>query len=132
VGQFVKAAAIGAIAFMVLDTVWLGFIMKTFYRDALAPIARMANGGMAPLWPAAAGVYVLLGVGMALFVVPRAASLGSAAAFGAGFGLVVYGVYDFTNLSTLAQWPVALTLVDMAWGAVASAIASAAVFAMVR
>ena len=28
-----------------------------------------------------------------------------AAAYGALFGLVVYGVYDFTNYSTLRQWP---------------------------
>ena len=39
-----------------------------------------------------------------------------AAAFGALFGLVVYGVYDFTNYSTLRQWPLVLALADTAWG----------------
>ena len=66
----------------------------------------MGDGGMAPNWPAAFVVYVLLGTGIALFVIPRASTRPSAAAaFGALFGLVVYGVYDFTNYSTLRQWP---------------------------
>jgi uncharacterized membrane protein len=43
------------------------------------------------------------------------------------FGLVVYGVYDFTNYSTLRQWPFVLTLADTAWGAMASALAAMAV-----
>ena len=116
-GHTIKLAAIGAVAFMVLDGVWLGLLMKNFYRDQLAPIVRLADGGIAPNWPAAFVVYVLLGTGIALFVIPRASTVPLAAAYGALFGLVVYGVYDFTNYSTLRQWPFVLTLADMAWGA---------------
>jgi uncharacterized membrane protein len=126
-GTTIKLAAVGAVAFMVLDGIWLGLLMKTFYREQLAPIVRLANGGIAPNWPSAFVVYVLLGVGIAVFVAPRASTLSSAAAFGALFGLVVYGVYDFTNYSTLRQWPFVLTLADAAWGATASALASVAV-----
>src|SRR6187399_3683240 len=131
-GLTIKLAAVGAVAFMVLDFVWLGLLMKTFYRDQLAPIARLADGGIAPNWPAAFVVYVLLGTGIALFVIPRASTLPSAAAFGALFGLVVYGVYDFTNYSTLRQWPFALTLADTAWGAFASAAAAMVVWTVNR
>ena len=120
-------AAIGAVGFMVLDGIWLGLLMKNFYRDQLAPIARLADGGFAPNWPAAAVVYALLGTGIAVFVIPRASTVSLAAAYGALFGLVVYGVYDFTNYSTLRQWPLALTLADVTWGAVASAACAAAV-----
>ena len=38
----------------------------------------------------------------------------------AALGAVACGVYDFANDSTLRQWPFALTLADVAWGAVAS------------
>ena len=55
--------------------------------------------------------------------IPRASTVSLAAAYGALFGLVVYGVYDFTNYSTLRQWPFVLTLADVAWGAAASAVA---------
>ena len=71
----IKLAAIGAVAFMVLDGVWLGLLMKNFYREQLAPIVRLGDGGMAPNWPAAFVVYVLLGTGIALFVIPRAATV---------------------------------------------------------
>src|ERR1700759_3662515 len=100
----IKLAALGAVAFMVLDGIWLGVVMKNFYRDQLAPLVRLANGGIAPHWPGGLGVYVLLGTGIAVFVAPRSATVALAAASGALFGFVVYGVYDFTNYSTLRQW----------------------------
>ena len=122
-----KLAAMGAVAFMVLDGIWLGLLMKNFYRDQLAPIVRLSDGGIAPNWPAALVVYALLGTGIALFVIPRASTVPLAAGYGALFGLVVYGVYDFTNYSTLRQWPFVLTLADVAWGSVATAACAAAV-----
>src|SRR3954453_11941227 len=128
----IKLAALGAVAFMVLDGVWLGVLMKKFYRDQLAPIARLADGDIAPNWPAAIVVYALLGTGIALFVIPRASTASLAAAYGALFGLVVSGVYDFPNYSTLRQWPFVLTLSDCARGAAASAVAAAAVLSVVR
>jgi len=131
-GQTIKLAALGAAACMVLDGVWLGLFMKNFYRDQLSPIVRLADGAIAPDWPAAIVVYALLGAGIALFVIPRAPTVPLAAMHGALFGLVVYGVYDFTNYSTLRQWPFVLTLTDTAWGAAASAIAAVAVRSVAR
>ena len=131
-GHTITPAVVGAVAYMVLDGIWLGLLMKTFYRDQLAPIVRLADGGIAPNWPAAFVVYVLLGTGIALFVIPRASTVSQAAAYGALFGLVVYGVYDFTNYSTLRQWPFVLTLADVAWGTVASSAAAAIVRMVVR
>src|SRR4029078_263687 len=106
--------------------------MKNFYREQLAPIVRLADGGIAPNWPAAFVVYALLGAGIAFFVIPRAATISLAAAYGAVFGLVVYGVYDFTNYSTLRQWPFVLTLADGAWGTLACAAAPAVVRSRAR
>ena len=127
-GQTITLAAIGAVAFMVLGGIWLGLLMKNFYRQQLAPIVRLADdGGIAPNWPAAFVVYAMLGLGIAVFVIPRAPTASMAAAYGAVLGLVVYGVYDFTNYSTLRQWPFALTLADVAWGVLASATAAAVV-----
>lgn len=131
-GHTIKLAVLGGLAFMVLDGLWLGVLMKNFYRDQLAPIVRLANGGISPNWPAALVVYALLGTGIALFVIPRASTIPSAAAYGALFGLVVYGVYNFTNYSTLRQWPFVLTLADAAWGTAATAIASMVVRSVVR
>ena len=81
--------------------------------------------------PAAILVYVLLAVGVAVFIVPRATDVLSAAAYGAIVGLVVYRVYDLTNYATLAQYPLAITLVDICWGKAATAICAAVVQAAV-
>ena len=110
-------------SFGVLDGIWLGIAMGTFYRTELAQLARTSGDKLAPLWLPALLVYVLLAVGIVAFVVPRAP--GPAPILrGALFGLVVYGVYDLTNLSTLEGWPVLLTAIDIAWGAAASALAT--------
>ena len=128
--QTVKQFLACMVGFMILDGIWLGVVMTSFYRDQLAPIARMADGALAPNWTAAFFVYVALGVGITVFVLPRATDSLSAATSGALFGLVVYGVYDLTNFATLAQYPLAVMFVDMAWGAVATAICAVAARAL--
>ena len=126
----IASVLVGIIGFVILDGIWLGLVMKDFYRTQLAPIGRIVDGAFVPVWSAAALVYVLLGLGVAVFVVPRAHSVGQAGAFGALFGLVVYGVYDLTNYSTLKDWPVQLTIADIVWGGVACAVVSIAAFSV--
>jgi uncharacterized membrane protein len=124
--QSLKLFAVALAAFVVLDGLWLGVIMRRFYRTQLTPIARMSGGSLAPIWPAAALVYVLLAVGVVAFAVPRAAGLASGGAmWGALLGVVMYGFYNLTNYSTLARWTMTMTIVDMAWGAFACGAAAA-------
>ena len=125
-----KSFLIALAGFVALDGMWLGVLMKGFYRDQLSAIARMKDGGFAPVWAAAGPVYVLLAIGVAVFVVSRAGDTWSAAKYGALFGLVVYGVYDLTNYSTLTQYPLAITVVDICWGICATAACAAAVKAL--
>ena len=106
------------VSFILLDTLWLGFLMNGFYKRHLAPLARMAGGSLAPIWPAAALVYPLLALGVTALVLTRARSPLDALGLGAVMGLVVYGVYDLTNYATLRDYPLVLAVVDMAWGAV--------------
>lgn len=130
--EALKSFATAALALGILDFVWLGVLMSDFYRTRLTSIARMAGGTMAPIWPAALLVYVALAAGIAIFVVPRATTVSSAAAFGALFGIVTYGVYDLTNYATLTSWPLAVTVIDIAWGAVLCAVTAAVTVAVVR
>jgi uncharacterized membrane protein len=91
-----------------------------------------AVGGCAPKWGAAGAFSVLLGAVRAVGAAPRASRGGTAAAHGALFGLIVYGVYDFTNLATLRHYPVQLAVVDVAWGTLASALCTIAVWTAAR
>lgn len=114
-----KLFATALAGFIVLDGVWLSVVMRQFYRDALGPIARTSpDGALAPIWAVAALVYLLLAAGSTFFVAPRVAGASLAVAFvwGALFGVVVYGVYDLTNWSTLKHYGATLALVDIAWG----------------
>jgi uncharacterized membrane protein len=47
-------------------------------------------------------------------------SLGATLWRGALFGLVTYATYDLTNLATVKDWPVLVTVVDMGWGTLLS------------
>ena len=51
-----------------------------------------------------------------------------ALAYGALFGLISYATYDLTNLATLREWPLLLTVVDLAWGAALAAAVSVATY----
>ena len=114
---------VALVSFGVLDGLWLGLLMGGFSRLQLSLIARLSGDKLAPLRTPALLVYVLLAFGIVALVLPRTPS-GPPTLRGALFGLIVYGVYDLTNLSTLKGWPIVLTAIDIAWGAAASAAAT--------
>lgn len=116
-----KLFFIAIVTVVVIDYIWLGFIMKGFYMDQFAELARKVDGEFKPVMWAAGIVYLLLGIGLVGFVLPRIDPQDSwliVFGWGALFGLIVYGVYDMTNHATLYRWPMALMAVDMTWGAV--------------
>lgn len=111
-----------AVAFGVLDFLWLSNAAPRLYRPAIGEI--MAD---TVRWPPAIAFYLIYLVGVtALVTLPalRDGGVGKAAWTGALFGLVAYATYDLTNQATLRVWPTHLTLIDMAWGAFATATAS--------
>lgn len=117
--QSLKLLGIVLPVFLLLDLVWLGVIMKGFYSQELGDLARRQGLALAPRWGAAILVYLLIPGGLVLFVRPLAGEgtpLWQAFAWGAAFGLVLYGVYDLTNLAVLDKWTVRMTVADILWG----------------
>jgi uncharacterized membrane protein len=55
-----------------------------------------------------------------------------AAIFGGLFGLFAYATYEMTNYATLRGWPLAVVVVDMAWGTAVTAAAAALGYAATR
>ncbi len=126
--QTCKLLAIVAPIVLAIDLLWLGVVMKGFYSQELGELARRQAGALAPRWGAALLVYILIPGGLVLFVRPLLganATPWQAVGWGAAFGLVLYGVYDLTNLSVLDKWTLRLTLADMAWGCVLCGASSA-------
>ena len=116
--------AVALVALVLLDGLWLSVVMRDFYRRSLAPIARMAEGGLDPIWPVAAMVYPVVAVGLTVFVLARARTPIEALALGALFGALTFAVYDLTNHATLREWRVAMTLIDIGWGALSCGVAA--------
>lgn len=105
--------------FTLIDLLWLGKIMVGFYKAELGALTRRTGEVLTPVWWAAGLVYLLIPLGIVLFVLPRVPDDASAAgAFGWGlaYGLILYGVYDFTNYSLLDKYPLRMALVDILWG----------------
>jgi len=104
---------------LLLDYLWLAKLMQGFYLKELGPYARVRGTTIIPVYWAAAIVYLLLPLGIVLFALPHVEPgnlVASSLKWGALFGLVVYGVYDMTNMSTLERWPVRMIWVDICWG----------------
>jgi uncharacterized membrane protein len=113
--------------FVGIDLVWLAVVARTFYRDQLGDLmAKQLN------YPAALAFYLVYAAGLMFFAVRTAGSWTEAAMLGAGFGFVAYATYDLTNLATIRNWPVALTIVDLIWGTALSALAASAGYLVTR
>ncbi len=115
--QFLVVAA----AFAVIDSVWLT-TMSGFYRGNLGHLmADKPNLGYAVVF------YVIYIAGIVFFALRPALEGGSwltALGYGAALGFFAYATYDLTNASTLRDWPLAIVIVDILWGAVLTGLAT--------
>ncbi|MBU1174434.1 MAG: DUF2177 family protein [Alphaproteobacteria bacterium] len=127
---FATAYAATAVCFFAFDFVWLTMATDRLYKPLLGPLLAAE-----PSLPVAGLFYVFYVVGLVVFAVLPAVSSGSwlmAIGLGALLGLVAYGTYDITNLATLRDWPLTVTLIDLAWGTFVSAAAALAGYAALR
>lgn len=110
------------VVFFAIDLVWLGVIASKLYRHYLGFLmADKIN------WPAALIFYGIFISGLVFFVIEPALareSLRYALGAGAFFGFLTYATYDLTNLATLKDWPLPITLIDLVWGSLLSASVS--------
>lgn len=105
--------------FLAIDAVWLGLVAPSLYQQAIGHLLVAQ-----PYWPAAAVFYCLFVAGLLFFVTApaiKAKNVGQAVLHGAIFGCVTYATYDLTNMATLPNWPLYLTVIDMIWGSTVAA-----------
>jgi uncharacterized membrane protein len=102
------------IVFLAIDFVWLNWIAKSLYSEKIGHLLA-ENPNLI-----AAGVFYLLFVAasLVLAVLPgyEAQSLTKTIMLGAIFGMITYATYDLTNLATLKEWPLSVTIIDIIWG----------------
>lgn len=120
--MFIPRYFIALPVFLTIDMVWLTCISKNFYAKHIGYL--MAKN---PNLLAALIFYLIFIAGLIVFVITPALDkkIWEQALFaGAFFGLVTYATYDLTNLATIKNWPILITIVDLLWGMTVSAAVS--------
>jgi uncharacterized membrane protein len=111
------------IVFVVVDILWLGYIAREYYFSQIGHL-------LAPQFNLLAVFvfYLVYVVGIVIFAVLPALAAGGvmkALMMGALFGFFCYATYDLTNLATLKNWSLPMSLIDMAWGSFLTGVAAA-------
>ena len=117
--MFLKLFLIALPVFFVIDMAWLVLVAKKFYQGQIGFLLKPDIN-----WFAAIIFYFLFIAGLVIFVISPAVEKHSwvhALIYGAFFGLITYATYDLTNLATLKDWPLFVTVVDLIWGTVLAA-----------
>ncbi len=107
------------VAFIIIDGLWLGIVARNLYASQMGDLLRKEF-----LVGPAAAFYLVYAAGLVFLAVrpmQPELSLMNVAAYGAIVGFLAYGTYDMTNLSTVRDWPVLISVVDLVWGTVLSA-----------
>jgi uncharacterized membrane protein len=128
--MFLKLYLLSFSIFLVIDGFWLTLIAKNFYAKHLGYLMAKTPNLLAALL-----FYLIFIVGAVVLVLMPALeknSLSQAILFGALFGLCSYATYDLTNLATIKDWPVLITIIDLIWGTVLSATVSGLSFYLAR
>jgi uncharacterized membrane protein len=123
--KYFKLYLILLAAFFAIDMFWLGLVARSFYQQYLGFLMAPS-----PNWFVAVIFYLLFIVGILVFVVLPGLESGSLKATllrAALFGLSTYATYDLTNLATIKDWPVLITVVDLLWGTFLSVSVSSVV-----
>jgi|LauGreDrversion4_2_1035121.scaffolds.fasta_scaffold42655_3 uncharacterized membrane protein len=101
---------LAAIIFVLLDGLYLNLIKDYFNKQ----IKAIQGSDIKADFIAIGITYVFLIFGINYFIIKNNRSVKDAALF----GLVIYAVYEFTNLSLFKNWTYLTALIDTIWGAV--------------
>jgi uncharacterized membrane protein len=124
--MFYKLFAIALPVFFAIDIIWLVAVAKNFYKEQIGFLMKPDIN-----WFAAIVFYLLFITGLIIFVITPAMVRQSwvhALLYGALFGLVTYATYDLTNLATVKDWPILVTVVDLVWGSLLAGSVSVITF----
>lgn len=119
-----KQILISAVAMLLLDAVYLssfsGFFNKLVTSIQGSPIQFNAVGAVL--------CYILLIGGLNYFIISRNKSLQEAFIL----GIVIYGVYETTNLTIIKKWNMKAVTLDTLWGGILFALTSKITYMMTK
>lgn len=122
--QWIIAYVAAALVFGAMDSVWLRWAGPNLYRPAIGEI--LADSFR--MGPAIAFYLIYIG-GMVWFAVRPALESGNVSTAllnGALLGGLCYATFDLTSQAVMKVWTTQISVMDIAWGAFATAIAASA------
>lgn len=128
--EFLKTYIIALVVFLIVDLFWLVVISRKLYQKEIGFIMSSK-----PNWIAAAVFYFVFLLGIVFFVINPAVEKEQwlyALLAGAFFGFVTYATYDLTNLATLENWPIKITIIDLFWGSFIGGFVSTITFFILK
>jgi uncharacterized membrane protein len=120
VNRYVVLYLATLVVLMALDFLFLGILAKGLFVARVGDMLGEVGAAPAILF------YLVYVVGVLIFVSADARGPHSTLLYGALFGLFCYATFDLTALALLKHWSWAVAVVDVSWGAVATAVASTA------
>ena len=112
-----KHRIISSVTLLILDFLWLGGYMAGKYN---VMIPKIQGASMKTNFLYAFLSYFLMIVGLNIFVLPNLninnININDCLKYGFVFGVVLYGVYDFTAAAVLKNWNIRLAIADILWG----------------
>jgi uncharacterized membrane protein len=120
--MFIKLYFSALAVFLGVDILWLTIIAKDFYAKQIGFLMKTNVNFLAAFL-----FYLLFIVGIVIFVITPSLKNSSwlhALLYGALFGLISYATYDLTNLATIKDWPLLVTVIDLIWGSFIGAFVS--------
>lgn len=121
--KWIIAYLAAAISFGVLDAFWLRWAAPNLYRPVIGEI--MADQVR---WGAAITFYLIYIAGMVWFAIKPGVASGqvtTAMLNGALLGALCYATFDLTSQAVFKVWATHVSVLDIVWGAFATATASA-------
>ncbi len=113
-----------------MDALWLGIIAKKFYSAQLKSIML----GQTHLFYAAISYFMLITGLIAYAILPALEKSSKSHPFVAGafLGFIMYGLYNFTNLSTVKGWSLKVAVVDTLWGTFLGGMGAFIAFVLIK
>jgi uncharacterized membrane protein len=102
-----------------IDLIWINLVILKMYQESLSGVLKQST----IIWSGLIA-WFLIPLGIVLFTVPKSKDAKQSIIYGALYGLILYGVYDFTNYVILAPYTLTMTLLDVAWGTFLCSISS--------
>lgn len=121
--KWIIAYIAAAVAFGILDSIWLRWAGPNLYQPVIGEIMA-ENFRLAP----AIAFYLIYLAGMVWFAIKPGIESGQVATAilnGALLGALCYATFDLTSQAVFKVWATHVSVIDIIWGAFATASASA-------